>query len=393
MASFNELPPEILSQIIVHLPAAKHVRDLALTCHRLHRFVEKDAWRIFALTRFPSISIPPHWKDGAHALTTLSRNLDRRAFIANEVGLNKPILCLPEGNVIHGWREKPSQSMGYQAMVDSHEVWTGGDWKSRKEVVAWGAGADLVLKTITRNRDSDREFFRHPRERGQRFEHALGRVKLLKYKDKSHLQGRDDITAVKILRSESESNLSYPDVKEEVVVGRASGNLSLLRLCANSKNCVVKQYATSDSHVRSMDLNPSQTCHLAACLDDDTIALYPLRSTNELIQPTSKVGCVSKNERCCRTWGSRFISTDLFAVARGPSSIIVEVYQLRDDGLSEAPLRAFGSGRTKSNTSAYPVIGVPSSGSNTPCGSLLLSGGYDGFVRSVNYYADIEAPR
>lgn len=379
MVTLNDLPPEVLSQVVTHLPNAKCVSGLALTSRRLHGFVEKDAWRVFALNRFLSIPIPPYWKDGAHALATLSRNFDRRAFIARRVEPNKPILRLPSGNLRDGWRKKSGQSMGYQAMVDSYEVWNGGDWRSRKEVIAWGAGADLILKTVSRNRETDREFFRSPRDRGQNFESALGRVRWIQYREEKHIEGRDDIVAINLLGSGSEC--SHPDLDEEVLIGRANGDLSLLRLGQSSRACVLEQYDTSSSSVRAMDRKDS---HLTACLGDNIVALYPLRGDNErLTQPDSQVKCVSKEDVSSRNWGCRFISNDLIAVGRGPSRKPVHIYQIRETGLAREPLRRFGRGfgTDSSKTSVYPVIGVPTDSGGMHVGLTLLSGGYDGIVR------------
>ena len=379
MTSLAELPPEILSQIASHLPTAKCLRDLALTSRRFHGFVEKDGWRIFALYRFPSISIPSYWKDGAHALATLSRNYDRRAFIAREVQPQNSIHCLPSATTLPAWRKKSGQTMGYQAMVDSYESWTGGDWKSRREAVVWGAGADLVLRTTNRNGITDEQCAQHLKrssQRGQLSEHAQSHVQWIVYRDPRLREGTDDITSVNL------KGLASQELSEEVVVGRASGELSLLRLRPGNKNCLLKRYSTFGSQVRSTDLDPDRNSLLAACLGDDSLALYPLRREEGLIRPASQVKCVSEHEAGCRTWGVRFISRDLIVVGRGPSRHIVQAYQVRADGLGSGPLRTFGSGKGEAKTtSAYPVIDIPTSAGQTHTGSNLLSGGYDGVVR------------
>lgn len=112
--------------------------------------MEESGWRLFVITKFPSISISAFWKDATHALTTLSRNLDRRAFIADDLEPRGQIHCLPDSTVQERWLRPRGQTMGYQAVLDSYEEWTANDWSTRKSVVAWGAGAELVLKVTDR---------------------------------------------------------------------------------------------------------------------------------------------------------------------------------------------------------------------------------------------------
>jgi hypothetical protein len=39
--------------------------------------------------------------------------------------------------------------MGFQPVIDSYEDWTADKWSSRKEVLALGAGAELVVRLKT----------------------------------------------------------------------------------------------------------------------------------------------------------------------------------------------------------------------------------------------------
>lgn len=132
---FDQVPPELLVQIVSHCETATTLLSLSLTCKRIHDFIEKDGFRVFAQSRFPSFKTPPYWKDAAHGLTTLSRNWDRKAFLARRIEpYNEPHLTRKP---IRGMPPSRNQTMGYQPIIDSHEEWIGGDWSSRKETVVW----------------------------------------------------------------------------------------------------------------------------------------------------------------------------------------------------------------------------------------------------------------
>src|SRR5882762_3635393 len=82
----EDLPFELLSHIYTNLPTAQSVSHLSLTCRTLHSFTAKEGWKIFLRTRFPSLPVPAaethDLREAVHGLTTLSRNWDRKAFLA-----------------------------------------------------------------------------------------------------------------------------------------------------------------------------------------------------------------------------------------------------------------------------------------------------------------------
>jgi WD40 repeat protein len=386
--SLPDLPTEILLQIISYAPTVQLLSRLSLTNRKLHTIIESEGWKVFVLARFPSIPVPPYWKDAAHALTTLSRNWDRKAFIARHFEpANTKIHCLPEGNTVDvrdKWKASHGQTMGYQPVIDSYEQWTGNTWDSRKEVVVWGAGADLIMSTTERNRRINSQWQTASKEeRAVDFAADRSKRRWITYTEERHKEGRDDITTVNMVRPHLLPRSEQSRPGESVIVGRASGDLELLRLAQGQRKCIARTYDTSGRIVRAADLSTEQSPLLATCLDNTQAALFRVHDDASSARPISEISCVPETEKNCRLWSCRFLGTDKLAVGRGIAKRLVYVYGVGPDGLSSKPLRTFGGGIEKeTSTSAYPIVPIPAS---SVCGDLagnaFLSGGYDGLIR------------
>lgn len=135
----DQLPAEIIEQILGYLPSISAILNLSCTNRRLHQvIVEGDSrvFRAFVKVSFPSIQARPPWRQAAFALTSRSRAWDRRAFIARECA--PPQSSAPRGPPVR------TQWYGHVTRVDSYET---GD----REVVAIGAGGRLRLRTTGQN--------------------------------------------------------------------------------------------------------------------------------------------------------------------------------------------------------------------------------------------------
>ena len=149
--SLDELPSEILNQIISHVHSTRCLLHFSLTCKRIYEVVQKYGFNTFVTTNFAFASFPQYetknasdrnlnpkfWKDGAHGLTTLSRNWERRAFLARDIQYrvsDRP--PAPYAGRGQGWRPA----------IDSYQTWTGGSWDSRKDVFVWAAGPSLGMR-------------------------------------------------------------------------------------------------------------------------------------------------------------------------------------------------------------------------------------------------------
>lgn len=407
------LPLELLAQIVTHLESARAIAHLSLTCKRVHAFIESDGYRIFAQTRFPSIPIPApmqtplsestgpgqfypaldnkrrsYWQDAAHALTTLSRNWDRRAFIAQTIGPDaekNERITRAETKLRNGRRQ--GQTMGFVPVVDSYEAWYGGDWDSRKEVVAWGAGAALTMRSkLMGKRAKDVMRDRRPDDGMSGLDAHQHRYEWATYHESGALEGRDDITTVNLMSQGL-------DELEQVIIGRASGDLARVRVNVTDRQSRrLTSYATSGRPVRSATLSTGAEPLLAACLSDSTLAVYPAQHDG-LIQSTGEMTMfTSKNIR--RTWCSRFLNHGRLAVGLGPSPEPIHLYdigrgELSIDSARKLSIEPTGTetrvdilGHPNHATSVYsfaPLNGIASS--NITDGEVFLSGAYDGLVR------------
>ena len=388
--SLDKLPTELLLQIVAHIQTAQTLLRLALASKRLNELIQSDGFRVFVQNRFPSIQTPPYWRDAAHALTTLSRNWDRKAFIAHNIEPPK-LQPLEEFRTQRGYRSqrRRQQTMGYQPVIASYEVWDGGKWCSRKEVVAWGAGAELILRSKRMGELAEREW--HSSENQHRrsvFDQHHHMHDWTIYKMAGTTDGRDDITSVNLIPSHNRD-------PEQMFVGRASGSLHQISLSIqDSTSALVGTYATQGRPVRSATISSDPQHLLAACLADNAIALYSTSAEGSDIHPNDEVAAVPPGTPG-RTWSSKFLRNDRLAIGRGPSGQPILVYGIDQNGFSKGPLRRFevdaddsdAGGKhsiasSVANTSVYPITPIgPSSAAGGAEGDIFLSGGYDGKVR------------
>ncbi|SLM35962.1 WD40/YVTN repeat-like-containing domain [Lasallia pustulata] len=255
--------------------------------------------------------------------------------------------------------------MGYQPVIDSYESFTGASWTSRREVLCWGAGAELNLRI--RGMGDEVEMAWHEasigRERLEKYDQHHHKIDWAVYKENYSQEGRDDITSVNLLRTSQRQE----DSSEYVVVGRASGRLQCLRLLPEEHESeVVAGYVTDNRPVRGATVSPSMEPLLAACLTDGTVAIYPVTHNKAEIEPL------------------------------GPSPTPLHIYQINQAGIHATPLRRFGTSdagitvygdtsapaSTTPSSSIYSLTALPhSSPAGGSPGDLLLSGWYDGCIR------------
>ena len=392
-ATLATLPPELLTQIFGHIDTVRALSHLALTCRKAHAFVENDGFRVFVQTRFPYIKPPTRpsplfWKEAALGLTSLAKNWDRKAFIARSINPRKEVSPDHGSQRSRGRPAQVGQTMGFTPAIDSYEAWYGGDWSSRKEVIAWGAGATFFMrgKVMGKNERHDWQTLENTSLRGmnthdQRFKYAT-------YNEKGAIEGLDDITSVNLLPQQS------LDDSEHVIIGRASGGLALINLSTETSHSkVVSSYETLGRPIRSAATRLESKTLLAACLSDSTVALYPIDSVSSQVNPISQVSASSSNHS--RTWSSRFLGHDRLLVGLGPSKEPIHVYNIaRGDILQEsvrmlelndfdahAQMDLPGDSAGRSATSVYSLAPIDASSSAGRAEeNLFLSGAYDGLT-------------
>lgn len=407
-------PPELLGCVLSQIETAQTLSRLSQTCTSLHAYIENNGYRIFVQRRFPSIAIPASaipdrnggvdaareaakfWKDVAHGLTSLSRNWDRRALVAQAIQDPE----FKRGNTaVESARARGQRgpTIGFIPVIDSYEAWYDVGWTSRKKVVAWGAGAKLVLRSRIMGRKTLDE---SSRERSDPSFKSHWHT----YTKQGALEGRDDVTTLNLIPQES-------DQFEELVLGRASGSLERLRLNKWSVDETLATYETEGMSVRYATIHRSTKSVVAACLGDQDVALYPLNVEEHNIEPCASAS-VRKPDETVRTWSSRFLSSERLAVGLGRSLRPIHIYHLGqgssklehvsqlvlDEGTSATRVDV-ASGLLHA-TSIYSLASLPTSSVSSGAeGDIFLSGGYDAHVRydflppSVHNIIHLEAKR
>jgi hypothetical protein len=388
-----DLPTELLNQVVSHC-AATSVGHLSRTSRSLHAFVEKEGWRTFTQTHFPSSNPLVHWRDAARSLTTLSRNWQRRAFLATYLEPSNDATSLPSGQAIKKWKRPTGQTMGFQPAVDSYEHSIGSRWTDRRQVLVWSAGASLMVRVKVRDAFTE-ELYRtaSPQDKRDKFENNGTRVKWWTYKPLSSVEGRDDITSVRILKPDDQQSRNSIDSSERIIIGTANGDLQLVEMPSASESGVIKTYyVTNGVSVRSTSLSTDvetiqdQPQHLAANLSDSRIALYQVDPTQFKVAPVSEINAIPDSRKGCRIWSTKFLDSKHLAVGLGPSVEPINIFEVRPEGIVEEPVRKIcldGSTDELEQaklSSIYPVEPLLDSNGDRN-GNLFLSGGYDGIVR------------
>ncbi|RAL00406.1 F-box domain protein [Aspergillus ibericus CBS 121593] len=291
-----DLPPEIIQLIACYLPSASALVNLSRTCHRLHEILAAENWRIFRAfvrTKFPGVVTPEIWREAAQALTSRSRALDKHAVIARFVVPASEAVKVGSHQSLRG--DNPTH--GYRPALDSYEVWNSSAWNDRKEVLAWGAADEVVLR-IT--------------EPG-----AGQKGKWVVFNDLDHISSHDDICGVHLLRPEHHAK--EPD-KEHIIFARVRGELFHLSIDPDAASHVYKQqFMTTGLGIERTDLSYGTDPILSAHLSTGSILFYSTTSEEEKVQPFARLNTDSSatDGNAVRNKYSKFLSPSLFAVSTG----------------------------------------------------------------------------
>ncbi|KAI9741287.1 MAG: hypothetical protein M1834_003004 [Cirrosporium novae-zelandiae] len=407
--SLSDLPPELLSQVTQYVQSADTLRSLTLTNRYFHDYVERDGWNTFVRNVFPSTQITPpndtspsFWKDAANGLTNRSRAWERKALAARHIEPRHHMIQLADGSHKlrpEGSRKSGSQTMGYMPVIDSYEVGTGSGWADRRETVAWGAGAELVIRVKTMGKLAQEEWEKtDKKKRLQKFDRFHSRINWMAVTLKGYLEGHHDITNLSLLRPHQKTTPG-----EEIIVGRARGPLTLLHASSNLEILSTKTvYDTEDRTVRSAHVNDAHEPLLAACFSDfdkegHQIAIYPVHSESENTSPTSQIS-IKADRQFQRIRASQFLSDDRLVIGLSRSAKPIQVYHVAPDGIREEPLRVFKFGYPYPDIEYYEhnmghlplpilcsVYGIkpipPSSHAGGNSRDIFLSACHDGIIR------------
>lgn len=283
--------------------------------------------------------------------------------------------------------------MGFQPAIDSYEEFIGNRWTDRREVVAWSAGAELVVRVRVRDASTEEAFGKaSPEDKRNQYEAKGMRTRWWTYKPFSSVEGRDDITSVKILRAEQngQNDGDSTSRNDNIIIGTANGDLQLIEIPGDGQDNAIKTYyVTQGLPVRSISLSPQNgsSQKMAVNLSDSTLALYDVDPSKFKLAPISELNAIPDGRRGCRIWSTKFLDSKRIAVGLGPSTEPVNVFEVRPEGINPEPLRKIGLsngmdalGPVKAS-SIYPIEPLIDINGTTGNGDLFLSGGYDGVIR------------
>ncbi|KAL9581739.1 MAG: hypothetical protein Q9212_003716 [Teloschistes hypoglaucus] len=379
----QDLPPELLAHIVFYLDTARSLVSLAASSRKLYCYVRDDGYQAFVQSHYPSISTPPLWKEATRGLTSLSRAWERKSLIARCIG--PPLLDESSRPFLrHGPRR---QTMGYQPVIDSYETFLGSSWTSRREVLAWGAGAELILRVKWKGPEVEKEYLHALRNKEDvaSFDQYNHKVRWWRVKDPTHQDGKDDITAIKLLKDSQKPS----PWSEYLVVGRATGELTMISVDHKSEG--LWQTKTRFFHgghtVRFATVSSAAEPSLAACIGDHTIALYAVKSDNESVEPLRLIQIQPFPNKACRLWSAVFLRQDRLAVGLGPSIEPIQVFDVSCEATPSKPFRTFsvggGSAKHDARLTVYSLAPLPpSSRGRKSEGHRFLSGGFDGAIRA-----------
>lgn len=382
MATLSTLPNEIISIIASHFERPRDLLHLALTSKRLSQFAVLDGWKALLKGRFHVNGLDTDARNSVHGLTTLYRNWNRKGFIARYL---EPSVETTSLNTWESapWRGPRGQTMGYQPSIDSYEE-TLGSWNSRREVLTWSAGTQIVLRVKESGSKTEDEA-----KPDTKTIDAFGHTNLwYTYKIPDSDEGRDDITSLQLLRSHQKEQGF-----ESMVFGTASGMIARLDVDAQQSQTIEQGFDTLDRSVGALTVSTSNTPLLAATLGDTSLSLFPLDCdvSEQAIEALSEVTPAIRGARTGRIWSCNFLSDEKVAIGIGPSSEPIQVYKITSDGFLSDPYRSLSLGTSRSSqTSIYPILPVSSRiQAGSEAGNVFLSGGYDGIVR----LHDLRSPR
>lgn len=329
----SQLPSEILYHIAAYIPTARCLINLAQTCRRLYDVISSDNYRVFQAfvqNQFASIDTPPLWRDAARALTSRSRAFDRKAIIGRFVipPTHPRRIGLPASNRT----DRPT--MGYRPVIDSYETWYGDSWNQRKEVLVWGAGADIIMRISDIGyfaKDPHHEHtvtFSNCGARRRSYDESSNCVTWTVFNDLHGVDSYDDISGIHLLPSSQTQNY------EEIIFGRRSGALSRVTLCPHKENGQLKKrYVTGSRSLEKTDISTGPHRVLAASLDRRSVSFYRVDAEGDEVHPFADLKTnihSSVRHRC-----SRLLSDDRIAIGSDGPVDKLSVFDITPDGVKK----------------------------------------------------------
>lgn len=299
--SLQDLPDDIVLEVIDHLDTARDVAHLSRLARHTHSLVQQDGWRTFVRTRFPSLDIPSNaqtiWSAVADRATYLDRCWDKRGFRMSVLHENKK----PQHPRAVHRRERGVQNISFHSVVDARL-----SSSLQDEIVAVGVGENLMVQT--RPVDHSQPDLWH-QVSGQ----SLG-----------YQAGTGDVTAVAVIEHDG-----HPGT----VVGRATGDVQILTgkddFASVSRNLTPMVDDDLNRGFGRLNLSPGQRAIAHLQWHPETNMLASCRGTvlnlYDLSNGEDELGSIaswdfskrSLNDEASLLRDAKFMSKDVLACALG----------------------------------------------------------------------------
>ncbi|KAI5291281.1 hypothetical protein KEM55_008378 [Ascosphaera atra] len=337
----------------------------------MHESIAADHYRIYnAFVRryFPATSTPALWKDAAQALASRTRALDRRAVQARYLKV-PPHILRQSSNDRNRRADRPT--LGFRPPIDSYETLRSNNWLDRKEVLAYGAGADLIVRV--RNNE-------HHLSRGTEWEKShrkTDKSAWILHSNPGLAGSWHDITGIHLL-PQLDTSAAY----EEVIFARRSGDVQRAVLSPSGEVTVKQCFDIGDKErVEKTDLSLEGGRVLAVTLEKGPTKLFNVDGTSETekVQPFASIGpqAISVGGSP-RNRVSKLLSASRIALWSHHDGKSIELCDVTESGVREA--RNFDGQRENKNVYDFTPL---EANARTGCavGDLFLSGWQDGVVR------------
>ncbi|PGH16977.1 hypothetical protein AJ79_01361 [Helicocarpus griseus UAMH5409] len=383
----SDLPSDIIYHIVTFLPTASCVNNVARTCKALYGIVSADDYRIFQAfvqTRFASIDTPPFWVDAARALTSRSRAFERKAIIGRFVLTPHNARRIGHPRTVR--TDHPT--LGYRPVIDSYEVWCGNSWKDRKEVLVWGAGADLNIRVTDLNRfgNSSARDSVDTRAGSAGRRHSIAKsqegVTWAVFNNLHGVNSWDDISGVHALpwtKGEPGSE------SEDVIFGRRNGSLVRMSISAGTGTTELKKrYVTGDSNnLEKTDLSEGPQRVLAATLGRRSIAFFRADAEGDEVQPLDELKTTAHG--FARHKCSRLLCDERIAIGSDGAIDKISVFDLAPDGVTKTrdiEMDSFDDGGLGKKSQVHTIEPLPvTAHTGGRPGDLFLAGWEDSKIR------------
>jgi hypothetical protein len=258
-------------------------------------------------------------------------------------------------------------------VIDSYETWYGQSWLDRKEVLVWGAGADLIMRTTDYGKsDTIIHGLRCPAE------------KWTVFNDLTDVDSWDDISSVHLLPSTQSSKSADA---EDLILGRRNGKLVRMSISpAEGSFATTKTYSTGDRKLESTDLSMGPGRVLAATFGNRSISFFKVDAEEEAVESFATMEASPRNST--RNPCSRLLSDDQIAVGDDGDRGKISIFTLASEGITNIRDMELDSCDLGDKRSSRVTTLAPLNQNNDP-GSrwtrdLFLSGWEDSTVRYVS---------